>query len=174
MTVAQGLAPALLLSSILAVGVACNDPLRQNGELRILGYSISGQATGTDPATSETLSCVFIITELDTGGPLVGSWTDTTTIRVIRVRSGPSQSVTYDTTLVGQQATITVADSSHIQLTVSGPFSEDLSGDMIPAYPGHGQGDWTCGPGHPLSRVQPDITLPGTWNTQPILDLPIG
>jgi hypothetical protein len=159
---------------LLALSLACNDPGDPSQELQILGYTISGQADGTDSATGEVLSCAFIISELDTGGPFIGSWTDTTTIRVIRIRKSPTQSVTYDTTLVAQQATISVVDSSHIQFSVSGPFTENLSAEMTPAYPGYGQGDWTCGPDHPLDRVQPGATLPGRWSTQPILDLPIG
>jgi hypothetical protein len=168
------LGPTLLLTFLAGAGTACNDPVDPDRELHILGYTISGQADGTDPATGEALSCSFIINELDTGGPLVGSWTDTTTIRVIRVRNGLTQSVTYDTTLVAQQATISVADSSHIQFSISGSFTANLSGDMVPAYPGYAQGNWTCGPDQPLGRVQPDATLPGRWNTQPIIDLPIG
>jgi hypothetical protein len=173
MSTALRLAPTLLLSWLLTLSLACNDPVDPNRE-RILGYMISGQADGTDPSTGEALACAFIITQLATGGPLVGGWTGTTTIRVIRVRSGATQSVTYDTTLVAQPATITVPDSSHIQFSVSGPFTVDLSADMAPASPGYGQGDWTCEPGHPLGRVQPDATLVGRWNIEPILDLPIG
>jgi hypothetical protein len=174
MSTARRLGQTLVLTPLAAFSTACNDPVDPSRNLHILGYTISGQADGTDPATGDALTCAFIISELDTGGPLVGSWTDTTTIRVIRVRTGPTQSVTYDTTLVAQQATITVADSSHIQFSVGGPFTENLSADMVPAYPGYAQGDWTCGPEHPLGRVQPDATLPGRWNAQPIIDLPIG
>jgi hypothetical protein len=53
-------------------------------------------------------------------------------------------------------------------------FAENLSAEMTPAYPGYGQGDWTCRPDHPLDRVQPGVTLPGTWNATPMPDLPIG
>jgi hypothetical protein len=153
----------------------CDDPVRPNRDYPIEGYTISGQADGTDPVTGEVLTCVFIIVGgLSTGGPLIGSWTDAVTIQVIRGRSGSTQGVTYDTTLVEQQATITVPDSSHIQFSVSGPFTESLSAEMSPAYPGFGQGDWTCGPEDPLGRVQPDVTLPGRWHSQAIIDLPIG
>jgi hypothetical protein len=172
MGTAHRLGQTLVLTS-LAVFTACNDPGDPNRDLHILGYTISGQADGTDPATGDALTCAFII-NMETGGPLVGSWTDTTTVRVLRVRTGATQSVTYDTTMVAQQATITVADSSHFQFSVTGPFTENLSATMVPAYPGYVQGDWTCGPEHPLGRVQPDVTLPGRWNAQPVIDLPIG
>lgn len=52
-------------------------------------------------------------------------------------------------------------------------FTESLAADMIPAYPGWGSGDWTCGTAHPLSRVQPDMVLSGRWQTQPIINIPI-
>jgi hypothetical protein len=171
MIAARRFAPVLLLSW-LVFSTACNDP-GDPTEYDILGYFISGQANGTDAVTGETLACAFSAT-LDTGGPLIGSWTDTTTIRVVRMRTSPTQGVTYDTTLAAQEATITVSDSTHIQFSVSGPFSENLSAEMTPAYPGYGQGDWTCRPDHPLDRVQPGVTLPGTWNTSPMPDLPIG
>jgi hypothetical protein len=165
----------LLLVAFLAVlGAGCNDPQDPNREYPILGYIITGQADGTDPVTGEALSCGFIIGELSTGGPLIGTWTDAVTIQVIRRRTGPTQGVTYDTTLVEQQATITVPDSTHIQFSVSGPLAESLSAEMIPAYPGFAEGDWTCGPEDPLGRVQPDVTLPGRWHSQAIIDLPIG
>jgi hypothetical protein len=168
-------APGVLMTWLAAFGTGCHDPVDPTrGRTIIEGYTISGQANGTDPATGEALACVFIINELHTGGPLIGTWTDTTTIKVIRNRTSPTQGVTYDTTIVAQQATITVSDSSHIQFSVSGPLTENLSAEMVPAYPGYGQGDWTCGPGHPLGRVQPDATLTGRWNTQPIINLPIG
>jgi hypothetical protein len=77
-------------------------------------------------------------------------------------------------TIANQEVTLTVPDSTHIQLTVTGPLSENLAADMISAYPGWGEGDWTCGPQHPLARVQPGIVLTGKWRTQPIVDLPIG
>jgi hypothetical protein len=118
--------------------------------------------------------CFFIIDEVRTGGPLLGTWTDTTTIRVTRMRTGPSQGVTYDTTIANQEVTLTVPDSTHIQLTVTGPLSENLAADMISAYPGSGEGDWTCGPQHPLARVEPGIVLTGKWRTHPIVNLPIG
>jgi hypothetical protein len=153
--------------------MACNDPVDPRRDSPIKGYTISGQADGIDPVTGETLSCVFIIHELRTGGPLIGTWTDTTTVRVIRFRGAASQSVTYDTTIVAQQATISVSDSTHIQFSISGPLTDTLSATMEPVYPGYGQGDWTCGPEHPLSRVQPDAVLTGRWNAQPIIDLPI-
>jgi hypothetical protein len=174
MSTTRGFASTLRLSWPVALSLACNDPTDPNRELHILGYAISGQANGTDSATGETLSCVFIVSEFDTGGPLLGTWTDTTTIRIIRLRSGPTQSVTYDTTLAGQQVTLTVPDSTHIQFSVSGLFTDNLSAEMLAAYPGYGQGDWTCRPDHPLDRVQPGVTLPGRWTAQPIPDLPIG
>jgi hypothetical protein len=160
-----------LLSAAGIMG--CDDPVRPERQYPIEGYAISGQANGTDPVTGEQLSCVFIIDRVDTGGPLLGTWTDTTTIRVIRVRTGPSQGVTYDTTISAQEVTLTVPDSTHIRLTVRGPLTEDLEGDMIPAYPGYGTGDWSCGPQHPLSRVQPDDVLVGQWQSHPIIDIPI-
>jgi hypothetical protein len=165
----------LLVTFLAAFATACNDPVDPILDRTIIkGYSISGQADGTDAATGEALSCVFIINELRTGGPLIGTWTDTTTIKVIRMRTSATQGVTYDTTLVAQEATITVSDSSHIQFSVSGPLTESLSAEMVPAYAGYAQGDWTCGPAHPLGRVQPDAILTGRWNTQPIINLPIG
>jgi hypothetical protein len=168
------IAPGLLIAWLAAFGTGCNDPVDPTREQMIIkGYSISGQAEGTDTATGEALFCVFLINELRTGGPLIGTWTDTTTIKVIRMRTGATQGVTYDTTIVAQEATITVSDSSHIQFSVSGPLTESLSAEMVPAYPGYGQGTWTCGPGHPLGRVQPDAILTGRWNTQPIIDVPI-
>jgi hypothetical protein len=162
--------------SLLLAGcvIGCNDPIRPDQEFPIEGYVISGQANGTDPDTGEGLACVFIIDEVRTGGPLLGTWTDTATIRVTRMRTSPSQGVTYDTTITNQEVRLTVPDSTHIQLTVSGPLTESLAADMIPAYPGAGEGDWTCGPQHPLARVQPGIILTGKWRTQPILNLPIG
>src|SRR4051812_14804173 len=174
MRTTRGFASTLRLSWPVALSLACNDPTRPNREMPIRGFAISGPANGTDSATGETLSCVFLVSEFDTGGPLLGTWTDTTTIRIIRYRSGPTQSVTYDTTLAGQQGTITVPDSTHVQFSVNGLFTENLSAEMIPAYPGYGQGDWTCRPDPPLDGVQPGVTLPGQWNIQPILDLPIG
>jgi hypothetical protein len=162
-----------LLAAVLIT--ACSDPVRPRDlDRQIQGYSISGQATGADAATGEELTCAFIIDRVDTGGPLIGTWTDTTTIRVIRIRKAPTQQVTYDTTITAQEVTLTVADSFHIGMRVAGPLSEDLTGDMIPAYPGNGSGAWTCGPGHPLSRVQPGAILIGTWSTQPIIEIPIG
>jgi hypothetical protein len=169
------IAPRLLTTGLAALGTGCHDPVDPTrGNTVIEGYTVSGQADGTDPATGEALACVFIINELRTGGPLIGTWTDTTTIKVIRSRTSPTQGVMYDTTLVAQEVTIAVSDSSHIQFSVSGPLTESLSAEMVPAYPGYGQGDWTCGPTHPLGRVQPDATLTGHWNTQPIINLPIG
>lgn len=164
-------ARSLVLAAAL---VACDDPIRPEDRFDIEGYVISGQANGTDPDTGEGLACVFIIDEVHTGGPLIGTWTDTTTIRVIRMRTGPSQGVTYDTTMTHQEVTLTVPDSTHIQVTVAGPLTETLAADMIPAYPGSGQGEWTCGPQHPLARVHPGMILTGKWNSQPILNVPIG
>jgi hypothetical protein len=160
------------LAVILLAG--CNDPVRPEQELPIVGYTISGQANGTDSVTGEQLACVFLLTEIHTGGPLVGSWSDTATVLVTRLRADQSQRVQYDTTIAGQQVTLTIADSAHVQLVVSGPFTENLTADLDPNYPGWGVGDWTCGPGHPLGRVQPDAVLTGQWRIQPVLDLPIG
>jgi hypothetical protein len=166
--IGSGLAPAVLI-------MACNDPVKpRDFDRQIQWYSISGQAFGTDAATGEELTCVFYILRLDTGGPLIGSWTDTTTITVIRARKAPTQQVTYDTTIAAQEVTLTVPDSFHIQLRVAGPFTEDLTADMTPAYPGAGASEWTCGAAHPLSRVQPDAVLTGSWTTQPFIDIPIG
>jgi hypothetical protein len=162
-----------LLAAVLVM--ACSDPVRPRDlGSQIQGYMISGQATGVDAATGEELTCVFIIDRLDTGGPLIGTWTDTTAIKVIRIRKAPTQQVTYDTTIAAQEVTLTVADSFHIEMRVAGPLTDDLTGDMIPAYPGSGAGAWTCGPAHPLSRVQPGAVLTGSWSTQPIIDIPIG
>lgn len=161
-----GLLPAGLI-------MACNDPVRSRDfDRQIEWYSISGQAFGTDAATGEELTCVFYILRLDTGGPLIGSWTDTTTITVIRARKAPTQQITYDTTIAAQEVTLTVPDSFHIQLRVAGPFTEDLIADMTPAYPGAGASEWTCGTAHPLSRVQPGAVLTGSWTTQPYINIP--
>jgi hypothetical protein len=165
-----GIWPGVLAAFI---NLACNDPVRPR-DFEIEGYSISGQAHGTDATTSEELTCVFYILRLDTGGPLIGSWTDTTTITVIRARKAPTQQITYDTTIAAQEVTLTVPDSFHIQLRVAGPFTEDLTAEMTPAYPGNGASEWTCGTAHPLSRVQPDAILTGSWTTQPIINVPIG
>jgi hypothetical protein len=167
----RGIAWGLLPMTMI---LACNNPVRpEDRELRILEYTLSGQANGTDPATGEELVCLFYI-NLRTGGPLLGTWTDTTTIRVSRIRTAPTQAVTYDTTITGQEVTLTVPDSTHIQLSVAGPFNATLNADMVAAYPGYGTGNWTCGPGHPLSRVQPDAVLTGQWHAQPFIDIPIG
>jgi hypothetical protein len=166
--ICSGLIPAL-------VTIGCNDPVKpREFDRQIQGYSISGQASGIDAATGDELTCMFLIPRVDTNGPLIGSWTDTTTIEMIRIRKAETQQVTYDTTIAAQEVTVTVADSFHIGMRVAGPLSEDLTADMIPAYPGNGSGQWTCGPGHPLSRVQPDAILTGSWSTQPIINIPIG
>jgi hypothetical protein len=160
------------LLSLLSL-LACDDPVRPDPlDFDILGYTVSGQANGTDAMTGETLSCGFYILQLDTGGPLVGSWTDTTAIKVIRSRTTPTLTVTHDTTITDQEVTLTVSDSFHIRVAINGPFTADLTADMIPAYPGHGTGTWTCDTGHPLSQVQPDAVLPGQWHSQPILNIP--
>jgi hypothetical protein len=167
--------PKSLIGGLAAVFLAgCNDPVQPERELRIEGFTISGQANGTDSVSGEQLACVFLLTEVHTGGPLVGSWTDTATVQVIRLRAGPSQRVQYDTTIAAQQVTLTIADSLHAQLVVSGPFTENLTADLDPNYPGWGVGDWTCGPGHPLGRVQPDAVLTGQWRLQPVVAVPIG
>jgi len=161
----------LVLVMLLA---ACKDPVDPDRELQIEGYAISGQANGTDPATGEDLACVFIIQEVTTGGPLIGTWTDTTTIKVIRVRTSATLQVTHDTTIAAQEVTLTVPDSAHIQITVAGPLTENLTADLDPNYLGSGQGEWTCGPEHPLARVQPSVVLTGKWQTYAIIDIPIG
>jgi hypothetical protein len=121
---------------LILLTMACNGPVRsRDDEFDILGYSISGQASGTDAVTGEEFVCVFTIDNVDTEGPLIGSWTDTTAIKVIRLRRTPTLSVTYDTTISAQEVSVTVADSFHIQVTVTGPLTEDLTADMIPAYP---------------------------------------
>ena len=161
------------LLSLLSL-LSCDGPVRPDPlEFDILGYTVSGQANVTDALTGEILSCGFYILELDTGGPLVGSWTDTTTIKVVRSRTTPTLTVTHDTTIAAQEVTVTVSDSFHIRVAVNGPFTADLTADMIPAYPGYGAGTWTCDTGHPLSHVQPDAVLPGQWHSQPILNIPI-
>ncbi len=159
--------PSSYIRGVSGIG----DPRR---ELEIEGYTVFGQAHGTDPATGEQLGCVFSIPNFLTGGPLIGTWSDTTTIKVLRVRTSPSQQVTHDTTLAGQQVTITIADSAHIQVTVTGVLTQNLVGDLDPNYLGNSVGDWTCGPELPLARVQPGIILTGTWQSQPIINVPIG
>jgi hypothetical protein len=167
--------PQSLIGGLAVIFLAgCNDPVRPEQEFPIEGFTISGQASGIDSATGEQLGCVFLVTEIHTGGPLVGSWTDTATVSVIRLRAGPSQRVQHDTTIAAQQVTLTIADSAHAQLVVSGPFTENLTADLDPNYPGWGVGDWTCGPGHPLARVQPDAMLTGQWRIQPVVNVPIG
>ncbi|MFL5448825.1 MAG: hypothetical protein ACJ8A6_03540 [Gemmatimonadales bacterium] len=146
-------------------------PGRFDGDIE--GYSISAQAAGTDPSTGEDLSCAFTVLQVDTDSNFIGSWADTTTIVFVRARRSPSQQVTYDTTIAAQAVRVTVSDSFHISMEVSGPLTESLAADMIPAYPGWGSGDWTCGTAHPLSRVQPDVVLSGRWQTQPIINIPI-
>jgi hypothetical protein len=152
--------------------LACDDPVRQRDDFDILGYSISAHASGVDAVTGEELVCGFRIDQVDTGGPLVGTWMDTSTIHVFRLRRSATQSVTYDTMLT-QEVQVTVPDSFHIQVTATGPLTLDLTGEMIPAYPGFSSGAWTCGAEHPLSRVQPDAMLDGQWHTLAIPDLPI-
>jgi hypothetical protein len=163
-------ATAILSAALMA----CNDPVKPRDRDNILGYDISGQANGTDPATGDELTCVFIVDFVETGGPLIGTWTDTASIRVIRARKEPALQVTYDTIIAAQEVTVSVADSFHIQVALSGVLTENLSADMVPAYPGFGTGEWTCRPEHPLSRVQPDAVLNGAWTAQPYLDIPIG
>jgi hypothetical protein len=165
----------IVLRLIPAVVIAsCRNPVDPEfRDLPILGYTISAQANGTDPATGEGLTCLFIIQNLLTGGPLIGTWTDTTTIKVIRIRTSPTLQVTHDTTMVGEEVTLTVPDSAHIQLTIAGPLTENLTAELDPHYLGWAQGDWTCGPEHPLARVQPGVVLTGKWQTQPIIDYPI-
>jgi len=154
--------------------LSCNDPVKPGKvESDILGYSISAQGGGTDPSTGEELSCGFTIAQVDTDGNFIGSWTDTTTVAFSRARRSPSQQVTYDTVIAAQEIRVTVSDSFHISMEVSGPLTEHLLADMIPQYPGWGSGEWTCGTGHPLSRVQPDVALPGRWQTVPIINIPI-
>jgi hypothetical protein len=156
-----------------ALIAACDDPVDPRGELYIDGYAISAQANGTDPATGEQLACLFIIYNFPTGGPLIGTWTDTTTIKVIRVRTSPTLQVTHDTTVAGQEVTLTVPDSAHVQMSVAGPLTENLAGDLDPNYTGWGLGDWACGPEHPLARVQPGVILTGKWQSQAIISMPI-
>jgi hypothetical protein len=166
--------PQSLIGGLAAVFLAgCNDPVRPEQEFPIEGFTISGQANGTDSVTGEQLACVFLLTEIHTGA-LVGIWTDTATVSVIRLRADSSQRVQYDTTIAAQQVTLTIPDSLHAQLVVSGPFTENLTADLDPNYPGWGVGDWTCGPEHPLGRVQPDAVLTGQWRIQPVVNVPIG
>jgi hypothetical protein len=163
---------AVWLAGIGILG--CNDPAKPGKvERDILGYSISAQGAGTDPSTGEQLSCGFTIAQVDTDGNFIGSWTDTTTVAFSRARRSSSQQVTYDTLITAQEIRVTVSDSFHISMEVSGPLTEHLLADMIPQYPGWGSGEWTCGTGHPLSRVQPDMALPGRWQTVPIINIPI-
>ena len=163
---------AVWLAGIGILG--CNDPAKPGRiDSDIQGYSISAQGSGTDPSTAEELSCGFTIAQVDTDGNFIGSWTDTTTVAFWRARRSPTQQVTYDTVIAAQEIRVTVSDSFHISFEVSGPLTEHLLGDMIPQYPGWGSGEWTCGAGHPLSRVQPDVALPGRWQTVPIINIPI-
>ena len=167
----RGLIPAGLI-------LACKDPADPGRELEIEGYVITAQANGADPDSGEGLTCFFHIQNFDipdrpTNGSLIGTWTDTTTIRLTRIRTSPTQQVLHDTIMAGQEVTLTVPDNTHIQMTVVGPLTENLAADLDPNYPGWGQGDWTCGPEHPLARLQPGVVLTGNWQTQPIIHYPI-
>ena len=150
---------------------ACEKPVEPRGEQSIEAYVIFGEASGTDPETGEQLACAFSIQNFPTGGPLIGTWTDTTTIRMLRIRTSASQQVTHDTTMAGQVVTLTVSDSAHIQLTVTGPLTQTLNANLDPNYPGTGLGDWNCGPEQPLARVQPGLVLTGRWQTQPAVNV---
>jgi hypothetical protein len=143
------------LLSVLSL-VSCDGSVRPEPlDYEILGYSVSGSANGTDATTGENLSCGFSILDVDTGGPFVGSWTDTATIHVIRNRSTPTITISHDTTIAAQEVTVTVSDSFHIRVAVNGPFTADLRGDMIPAYPGYGVGTWTCDTHSPRHSPMP-------------------
>jgi hypothetical protein len=169
----RGVSRIVVRLVVVVLLAACKGPVDPDLELQIKGYTISGQANGTDPATGEELACVFIIQEVTTGGPLIGTWSDTTTIKVIRARTTATLQVTHDTTIAAQEVTLTVPDSAHIQVTVAGPLTENLTAELDPHYLGWAQGDWTCGPEHPLAQVQPGVVLTGKWRTQPIIDYPI-
>ncbi|HUR93554.1 MAG TPA: hypothetical protein VMY76_03150 [Gemmatimonadales bacterium] len=162
-----------LAAVLLAAGLcACGDGTGPGRiESKITGYMASGQANGTDPATGEQLSCVFLMDVLSTGGPLKGSWTGTTRIIVFRAREGESQRVTYDTTIATQEVTLTLLDNGRFQLAAAGPFADTMVADVDTAYPGSSFGEWSCGPEHPLARVQEGVVLTGHWGTQP--ELPI-
>jgi hypothetical protein len=75
--------------------------------------------------------------------------------------------------MTDQEVTLTIPDPTHVQLTIAGTLTENLTGDLDPNYPGWGLGDWTCGPEHPLAGGQPGIVLTGQWRTQPIINYPI-
>ena len=139
------------------------------GEARISGYTVSGQANGPDPVTGEQLACVFLTGDLATGcALLVGSWTGSSSITVIRTREGDSQRVTYDTTITSQAVTL-AADGGRFQFATHGVFADTLVAEIDTAYPGWSYGEWSCGPGHPLARVQEGVVLGGHWQAQPIV-----
>lgn len=160
-----------LTAILLIAGLqACGDGVGP-GEIQseIHGYDVSGQASATDPVTQEQLSCQFFTGPLMTGGPLVDSWTGSTQITVIRIRTGDHVQITYDTTITSQEVTLTLLQSGQYQFATAGSFTDTLVADADSAYPGWSSGDWSCGPDHPLSRAQEGVTLTGHWMTQPIL-----
>jgi len=107
---------------------ACGEEVGPGRELEseIAGYTVSGQASGTDTATGEGLTCVFLTGALSTGGPLEGSWTGSTQITVVRSREGGSQRVTYDTMIASQEVTLTALANGQFQVATAGPFADTL------------------------------------------------
>ena len=160
------IAPVVVVTVLFG---ACGGGVGPGEEARISGYTVSGQANGPDPVTGEQLACVFLTGGLATGGSLVGSWTGSTSITVIRSREGNSQRVTYDTTITSQEVTLTALDGGRFQFATHGVFADTLVAEIDTAYPGWSYGEWSCGPGHPLARVQEGVVLGGHWQTQPIL-----
>jgi hypothetical protein len=137
------------------------------GKYRITGYIGTGSESATDPSTGVSLLCGFGTGSLGTGAQLTGSWTGVTNITVFRSRQGPSQRVSYDTTIASQEITLTLLDNGDFRLAVAGPFTDTLVAPTDTATPGYASGDWTCGPEHPLARVQEGVTLTGTWQVFP-------
>ena len=154
---------AVLLAVTLA---ACGDG---NGPTRveITSYSATGSATGTDPETGESLQCAFLTGIFDLGGPLTGSWTGSTRLLVVRSREAPSLRVTYDTVIADQEVTLTALEGGEVRFATAGAFTDTLVATLDTAFPGYGIGDWTCGPSHPLARVQEGAVLPGQWRLNP-------
>jgi hypothetical protein len=166
--------PLHTLTAILLIAglQACGDGGGPTGIIpEIQGYEVSGQASATDPVTQEQLNCQFYTGPLVTGKPLVGSFTASTQITVIRIRTGDHVQVTYDTTITSQDVTLSL-ESGEYRFSTAGPFTDTLVAAASTAYPGWSSGDWSCGPDHPLSRAQEGVTLTGHWMTQPIVPVP--
>lgn len=162
-----------VLVGSMALAPACGDGTGPGHEINppISGYTAFGQATGVDPETGEQLMCVVAMDELDTGGPVTDTWTGTTKVTVTRLRESASQRVTYDTTIASQDVTLSLLERGQLQLATTGPFADTVVVDVDTTYAGYTYGDWTCGPEHPLSRVQEGMVLTGHWQTQPIFPI---